>query len=153
MKNSAITYKELLEEGLITKKENEVLALFKRSGAPISGNDIDGLINGGHKRLANLERKGLIKAIDKDRHYRTGRLYTLYKLNPNPTVQRIVEAKKPTYKQLEKELAKLHEGMSALYDCAFRRGVKSGLVYVYNGNFPESVVDHVVNSICEDLQK
>ena len=153
MKNSAITYKELLEEGLITKKENEVLALFKRSATPISGNDIDSLINGGHKRLASLERKGLIKAVDSDRDYRTGRMNTLYVIVPNPTIQSIVEAKKPTYKQLEKELAKLHEGMSAFYDDAFRRGVKSGLVYVYNGTFPEAVLDHVVNSICEDLQK
>ena len=150
MKNSAITYKELLEEGLITKKENEVLALFKRSATPISGNDIDSLINGGHKRLASLERKGLIKAVDSDRDYRTGRMNTLYVIVPNPTIQSIVEAKKPTYKQLEKELAKLHEGMSAFYDDAFRRGVKAAYI---NIGVDYEIVDTLTNGLCEALQK
>ena len=125
MTNSAITYKELQDEGLINVMERKVADFVKLHG-PCNGNDIDEIIPGGHKRLATLERKGLIIAVGTERDIRTKRLNTLYKAVSNPRIQRIVEdTAKPTYAELEKKLAEYPQKMAALYDEAFKRGVET----------------------------
>ena len=124
MKNSAITYTELLEEGLITLMERKVADFVKLHG-PCNGNDIDEIIPGGHKRLASLERKGLIVAIGNERDIRTKRLNTMYKAVANPSVQRVMfKETKRSKKDLEKLLAQYPQKMSALYDAAFKHGVE-----------------------------
>ena len=129
MTNSAITYKELQEEGLINVMERKVLDFIKLHG-PCNGNDIDEIIPGGHKRLASLERKHLIVDIGSERDIRTHRINTIYKVVANPTIQRIVEVKsKPTYKELESKLNEYPQKMSALYDEAFKRGVVEAVEY------------------------
>ncbi len=145
MKNSEITYKELQEEGLISQMERKVADFVKLHG-PCSGNDIDEIISGGHKRLASLERKGIIEAVADIRDVRTKRMTTVYRYVMNPRISKIIEAKN----KKEKKITTEH--ISAIYDDAFRRGVMATIETL----FPESnyfYKQNVAQGIIERLQE
>ena len=151
MTNSAITYKELQDEGLINVMERKVADFVKLHG-PCNGNDIDEIIPGGHKRLATLERKGLIIAVGTERDIRTKRLNTLYKAVSNPRIQRIVEdTAKPTYAELEKKLVEYPQKMAALYDEAFKSGVETAVKQIVSPFYADQY-EFMITEIIEAMK-
>jgi hypothetical protein len=139
MNNSQITYKELQEEGLITKMEARVAEFIKVHG-PCNGNDIDEHISGGHKRLANLERKGLIEAVADVRDIRTKRMTTIYRYVMNPKVEPIVNTK-------IKEPKKLNIDLNKFYDAAFAQGVIMTIDRIFPGEdflFKDKIVEQIL---------
>lgn len=138
-KNSVKAYHAI--KPTIPAKEREVLHRIKISG-PVNGRMLDIWINGAHKRLKDMETKGLIYLA-----YRTDDAVTGCEADYFAFLS---DTPKPIKKGIKKnDPLKLH----ALYDEAFKSGVRAGIAWlVRDAKFNIHEIENMVANACEVME-
>jgi hypothetical protein len=124
MKQTSIkAYGEIKEDGTLARLEKNVLELIKTLG-PLNGRMVDRRINGGHKRIAALLKRGCITEAYAGVDKVTGKATSFYRFVRDNPLHNIISVKKPTYKELEDKIKFMQDGTasSILYDTAFIDG-------------------------------
>ena len=111
---STRAYYEAVEEGTITRMEREVLALLAKD--EYTGAELDCICPNYHKRLAELERKGLICRTGTTKDKDTGKIVYKWATTYNRAPMLIPVAKKPSRKELEDKIAKLELELFTSYN-------------------------------------
>lgn len=102
---SAKAFREETENGNITRKQKEVWDWLKLHG-PATGRKVSAAIPGGHKRLAELQRKGYVAEFSRVTDRATGKTAIEWgACAPEQSLLFAPKVRKPTRKQLEAELA------------------------------------------------
>ncbi len=125
---SAKAYREGIEDGSIAKSAKRVLEYLRKYG-PMTGRQLDHAIPGGHKRLIELDRAGIIHVVDRKPDSQTGKTSIYWGVCEAPMLSYTPQPKRQTRKELEVENARLMAAlneylmkMSKLYDKAFKAG-------------------------------
>jgi hypothetical protein len=135
---SAKAFREETENGNITKKEIQVWEFLKYQG-PATGRHISDMIPGGHKRLAELQRKGYVAEFARVVDRATGKTAIEWgACAPEQSLLFSHKVIKPTRKQLEAKLKETEMaleraqmgqdkailGMARAYDIGYTQGRK-----------------------------
>lgn len=136
-KTSIKSFYELKESGELTKMQRRVFDYVKCSG-PVTGRDISKMVDGGHKRMSELEDLGLISRQGTTKDRATGKIVALWAITNQPLLPKVIQ-KKVRYKPDGVELGKF-------YDKAFEAGIRATLSHVFIGMTP-LIMDNAVKQI------
>jgi hypothetical protein len=120
-------YHSIKQDGTLSKKQIEVLNLVRAAGK-ITGRAVSRAISGGHKRLSDLRDMGAIFVAGYATDPHTKKKVILWGptnqplLCPPPTKRSSTSELKEEIVRLTKEIAKINERTSALFDTAYLRG-------------------------------
>lgn len=120
---------QIKESGLITKMQEKVHELIKRK--PMTGNELDEIIPGAHKRLSELEKMGVITVMGTTMDSISHKCVNLYCTTGQEPMIKNPAMRKPSRESLQLLVEKIKSGrdMSAFYDKAYTQGyidAKSG---------------------------
>jgi hypothetical protein len=116
------SYKECKESGYMTAKQTEVYNILKACG-PLTANEINKTTKStsNHKRLSELEDKGLVMDCGYRKDEATGKMVMLWSIAPDGYVPH-QEAEKPTKATLEalKDRYEYTRRLSKAYDLGYK---------------------------------
>ncbi len=128
-RTSIDSFHDLRDSGTLSKRQIEVLNLVKAAGS-ITGRAISRSIPGGHKRLAELEALGAVRACGPFKDPVTKKKVLLWESTNQPLMCQPPKEKRPTRKDLEaiieaqsKVIAAYPYIVSTAYDRGYQMGV------------------------------
>lgn len=138
MRNTSVkAYHELKESGDLNAMQRRVFDYVKCAG-PVTGRSISKMVDGGHKRMSELEDRGLISRQGVTKDHVTGKIVALWAVTNQPLLPKVIQ-KKAMYRNDPAALAHL-------YDKAFEAGIRSTLAHVFICMTPE-MMDNAVKQI------
>lgn len=126
-------YHTIKEDGTLTKLQ-QLVADYVKAAGPVTGRTISKAISGGHKRLSDLEKLGIIATIGTRKDEITGKNVLLWVTTGQQPLLAIPKIKRKSRKELENGV-----NTSQLYDTAYLKGVRDCL----QNKVPKDIMERV----------
>ena len=111
---SAASYRELRESGRLEPMQAKVLD-YVRAAGPVSGRQISRMVDGGHKRIAELVTLGRLEISDIKRDIHTGKRVIYWQVAKGAMLPGFpVKQARQTRKQLEERIMWLENELAAV---------------------------------------